>query len=146
MKYAKMNFATRTLTISKDFADLALAPNSEEANYMQHCRSLCPDLKIAYRTHAKSKSTNPYKGMSYKKMENYIRLYENADELLKEFCIVKAVSQIQKNKFQFVYNWFMAQFPHYDELPEIRNGKLYTQIVAVPEVEEAKENLLAAAA
>lgn len=69
-------------------------------------------------------------------MEDYIKLYDNADELLKMFTLVKAVSKIQKNKFKYVYNWFIAQFPNYTELPNIRNGKLYTSIVEIPEIKE----------
>ena len=81
--------------------------------------------------------------MTYTKMENYIKLYENADELLERFSVVKEVAKIQKSKLGFVYNWFITQFPNYDEMPEIRNGKLYAQVVGVPEVEE-RNTLIAA--
>lgn len=81
--------------------------------------------------------------MTYTKMENYIKLYENADELLERFSVVKEVAKIQKSKLGFVYNWFVTQFPNYDEMPEIRNGKLYTPVVEVPEVEE-RNTLIAA--
>ena len=39
---------------------------------------------------------------------------------------------------KFVCDWFIKQFPNYEEMPEIRNGKLYTPVVRVPEVEENK--------
>ena len=139
----KMNFATKTLTISREFSNKAIAcPNSKEYQIMEQCRSLCPDLKIAYFTR-RSSSSKPYGGMTYTKMENYIKLYENADELLERFSVVKEVAKIQKSKFGFVYNWFITQFPNYDEMPEIRNGKLYAPVVGVPEVEE-RNTLIAA--
>lgn len=148
MKNYKMDFATRTLTISKDFAAMALNhPNSEEYIIMEQCRSLCPDLRIAYRTRKPSRSANAYKGMTYKKMEDYIKLYENANEILSAFRLVKAASKIQRNKYKFVYDWFLKQFPNYEEMPEIRNGKLYAEVVKIPEVEEnQEENALEVAA
>ena len=83
----KMNFATKTLTISREFSNKAIAcPNSKEYQIMEQCRSLCPDLKIAYFTR-RSSSSKPYGGMTYTKMENYIKLYENADELLERFSV-----------------------------------------------------------
>ena len=134
----RMNFATKTLTISKEFARKAIScPNSEENRIMEQCRSLCPDLKIAYFTRRAS-SCKPYGGLTYTKMENYIKLYENAGELLKMFALVKEVAKIQKSKMKFVCDWFIKQFPNYEEMPEIRNGKLYTPVVRVPEVEENK--------
>ena len=136
MKDYRMNFATRTLTISKEFASKAISsPNARESSIIEQCRSLCPDLKIAYLTRKPSKS-KPYGGMTYAKIENYIKLYENAPELLKMFNLVKEVAKIQKNKFRFVYNWFITQFPDYEEMPEIKNGKLYAPIIKVQEVEE----------
>lgn len=134
MSKHKMNFETKTLTISREFEKIAISkPNSNESRIMKQCRALCPDLKIAYYTR-KSSSSKPYGGLTYKKMEDYIRLYENANELLKMFCLIKAISQIQKNKFKYVYNWFIRQFPDYDKMPEIINGKLYTPLIDVPEV------------
>ena len=138
----KMNFATKTLTISKEFANKAIScPNSRESQIIEQSRSLCPDLKIAYFTRRAS-SCKPYGGLTYTKMENYIKLYENAGELLKMFALVKEVAKIQKSKMKFVCDWFIKQFPNYEEMPEIRNGKLYTPVVRVPEVEE--KTLLAA--
>ena len=139
----KMDFATKTLTISKEFSHKAIScPNSKESQIMEQCRSLCPDLKISYFARRAS-SSKPYGGLTYTKMENYIKLYENAGELLKMFALVKEVAKIQRNKMRFVYSWFITQFPNYDEMPEIRNGKLCTPVVSVPEVEERNAFLAA---
>ena len=58
------------------------------------------------------------------------------DELIEMFELVKEVAKIQKCKRKFVYNWFVAQFPNYDEMPEIRNGKLYTPVFRISEAED----------
>ena len=139
----KMNFATKTLTISREFSHKAIScPNSKESQIMEQCRSLCPDLKIAYFTRS-APSSKQYGGLTYTKMENYIKLYENANELMRMFLLVKEVAKIQRNKMGFVYNWFVTQFPNYDEMPEVRNGKLYASVVRVPEVEERNAFLAA---
>lgn len=136
MKDHKMNFATSTLTISRDFAKKAMEyPNSKECQIIEHCRSLCPNLKIAYYTR-KSSNNKAYSGLTYRKMEDYIKLYENSQELLKIFALIKAASKIQKNKFGYVYNWFIKQFPDYEELPKIKNGKLYVPVIVTPEINE----------
>lgn len=136
MKDHRMNFATSTLTISKEFAGKAIShPNSRESQIIEQCRSLCPDLKIAYFSR-KSTNSKQYGGLTYTKMENYINLYENSDELIEMFELVKEVAKIQKCKRKFVYNWFVAQFPNYEEIPEIRNGKLYTPVFKIPEAED----------
>ena len=69
-------------------------------------------------------------------MEDYIKLYENSQELLKIFALIKAASKIQKNKFGYVFNWFIKQFPDYEELPKIKNGKLYVSVIVTPEINE----------
>ena len=46
MKEYKMNFATKTLTITKAFAEAALDAESEASTIIANCRAACPDLRI----------------------------------------------------------------------------------------------------
>lgn len=128
MKNYTMNFATNTLTMTKDFAAKAMIPNSEESAILLHLQSICPNLKITYKSH-KTTAKNPRKGLTFAKMEKYIRLYDNAAELLVAFSTVKAIADIQPNKYEFVYKWFVSQFPNYNELPELENGKLVAKVI-----------------
>lgn len=131
MKNYTMNFATNTLTMTKDFAEKAMIPNSEESAILLHLRTICPNLKTTYKTH-KTTAKNPRKGLTFAKMEKYIRLYENSNELLLAFSTVKALADIQPNKYDFVYKWFILQFPDYNEIPEFTNGKLVTTVIDFP--------------
>lgn len=131
MKNYTMNFATKTFTMTKDFAEKAMIQNSEESLILQQAQAVCPNLKIAYKTH-KSTARNPRKGLTFAKMEKYIRLYENANELLLEFSTIKAVADIQPNKYEYVYKWFVTQFPNYNELPDLTNGKLIANVIKFP--------------
>lgn len=143
----KMNFATKTLTITKAFAELAMRPNTEEANVLAQMHSLFPDLKIAYKAHYCNKP-HPYKGLTYKKMETYISLHENAAELMEAFETVKAIAVTQLNPHNFVCKWFLQQFPDYREIPKMRNGKIVAIVaITLPEAttEETAMNLKFAA-
>ena len=132
-----LNLQAKTISISKAFEEKMLEVGSEEANLLIHLRGICPDLIIAKLTNKTSnRKPNPAKGLTYTKMENYIRLYENSGELLNMFYKVRALSQVQKNKFQYVYSWFCSQFPNYTELPTFIDGKLYVTVVDVIELEE----------
>lgn len=131
MKNYTMNFATKTLTVTKDFATKAMLPNSEESTLLLHLQNICPDLKITYKSH-KTTAKNPRKGLTFEKMEKYIRLYDNSDELLLAFSTVKAIADVQANKYDYVYKWFIAQFPNYKELPELVNGKLVADVIDFP--------------
>ena len=134
MKEYKMNFATKTLTITKAFAEEALIAGSEASKIIANCYALCPNLRIAYRTHKPSKTSNPAKGMTYDRMERYISAFVDGAEALAEFGIVKEISLSQSNSYKYVYEWFVNRFPNYKELPTFVNGKAYLN----PPIEEKK--------
>lgn len=125
MKEYKMNFATKTLTVTKAFAEAAFIANSEASKIIANCHALCPDLRIAYRTHKSSKTSNPAKGMTYDRMERYISAFADGAEALAEFEKVKEFSLSQSNRYKYVHDWFVRRFPNYKELPTIINGKAY---------------------
>lgn len=134
MKEYKMNFATKTLTITKAFAEDALIANSEASKIIANCHALCPNLRIAYRTHKPSKKSNPAKGMTYDRMERYISAFADGAEALAEFEKVKEFSLSQSNRYKYVHDWFVKRFPNYKELPTIINGKAYLN----PPIEERR--------
>lgn len=140
----KMNFATKTLTITKAFATMAMKPNTEEANTLAHLKSLFPDLKIAYKTCC-STGSHPFKGMTYNKMERYIRLHENAGDLLIAFSTVKEIGRTQPNAHNYVCKWFLEQFPDYREIPALQNGKIAAaEPIDYPTAKEAEDTTIAA--
>ena len=119
----KMNFATKTLTITKAFAAKAMLPNTQEANIILNMRTLIPDLKISYKTHAGSRP-HPFKGLSFRKMEDYIRCCENESELMTVYRGIREIAMVQPNPHNYVCRWFMRQFPDYKEIPTLNNGRI----------------------
>ena len=138
MKNYKIDFAANTMTITKDFAIAASDPTTPEFEILAKFKAAYPGMKIVHKTcrPSKSKKARADKGLTYERMERYIRLHENSDELIENFEMVKALAAQQKNSYLFTKNWFMQQFPDYGELPTINHGKIYVLPIAVPEVEE----------
>ena len=120
----KIDFTTMTLTMSKAFAEAAYNPTSAEYKTLKRLQKDFPNLTIAQRTHRSPKTANPNKGLTYEKMERYIKVYDNAAELLSVFEKVKAIAATQKNGYAIVKNWFFEQFPAYDKMPSMVDGKL----------------------
>lgn len=124
------NYKTMTLTMTKSFEDAIKDPFSAEYKILRQLRKDFPMLKIS-----KKKTSHNGKGLTYEKMEEYIKVYSNSEEILPLFEMAKELSVIQSNKYGFVKKWFLNQFPDYKEMPELdENGKLY----AIPFVPKAK--------
>ena len=127
----RMDFTSMTLTMTAEFADRAYDPTTEEYGILTRLQRDFPHLRIARKTHSSPKTANPAKGLSYERMEKYIRLHENADELLDLYQKVKSTGR----GYFYVKDWFIKQFPNYKDIPHFINGKLRTVPVEAPEAE-----------
>ena len=131
----RIDFTKMTLTMTADFALKAYDPTTEEYEILTRLQKDFPRLRVVRKTHRSPKTANPAKGLTYERMEKYIRLFDNADELMDLFQKVKSADR----GYQFVKAWFVKQFPHYKEVPEFKNGKLYVVPVEAPNAEELDE-------
>ena len=95
----KVNFTTKTLTITKAFEEDLMNGDANAMAVVTRFQSMFPDLTIVRKTHRSPKATNPDKGLTYERMERYISLHENSGELLEMFQKVKAIASTQKNSF-----------------------------------------------
>lgn len=124
----QINFTTRTITITADFEKAMCNP---EANEYKLIRQLCadfPDMRIVRRTHrtptryisksGEKSACNPYKNLTYERMERFMDALPNSAEYRKQYDFLKATaSGIQTNGYSLVRNWFLAQFPLYRKNP-----------------------------
>ena len=128
MNAYKFDFTTKTLTISKAFAEKANNPNSEEYITLMMFQQDFPDLTIVRKTHktpskyrAKSGEVyncNQYKNLTYAHMETFISALPNSDELMKNYAYLRyVVGKVQTNTYKLVREWFVAQFPEYRKNP-----------------------------
>lgn len=135
----KVNYASKTLTITKEFEALSQDPLSTQAQVIKAFREMFPDLRIVRKSHRPSKRVNPDAGLTYPKMEKYIRLHENSGELLRMFETVKDIATTQKNPYLYTKTWFFQQFPNFYDMPVFDGGKLYILPVRPPEADNPKE-------
>lgn len=118
----KIDFVNNTLTMSKSFEDALNNPASEEYKLWKQLRADFPGLSIIRKTRRAPKKARPTKNLTYKHMEQYMSVFQNADELLAQFDAVKRCSLGQSNPYMYVLDWFKKQFPKYKELPDFGNN------------------------
>ena len=117
MKNYSINFATNTITLTQKFAKEASQIGTEAFKTMMELRQL--GMTIITKEPVQKKNTN----LTYKKMEKYISLLEDAEKYQAEFKAVCAESLAMKVPYVYVQNWFKKTFPNYGKLPE-RNAEL----------------------
>ena len=131
MNTYKIDFANMTMTITKELADKASNPKTAEYRIMTKFQNDFPNLKILRKTHRKPKkyhtnsgeeySCNPYKNLTYEKMEKFMKALPEGDskiEIVKAYYFLRfQASSIQTNAYKIVRNWFIQQFPLYRKNP-----------------------------
>lgn len=112
----KIDFASKTITVTKAFMKQAETYDSEAYNTLMILKADLPDMRIvAPKPNRKGKKRD---NLTYANMITFINCQNNAEILLKEFEQVKAIASGQGgNAYQNVKKWFLATFPNYKEIP-----------------------------
>ena len=132
----RIDFTKMTLIMTADFADKAYDPTTEEYEILTRLQRDFPRLRVVRKTHRSPKTANPAKGLTYERMEKYINLHENADELLDLFQKVQSAGR----GYTYVKAWFIKQFPNYKNVPDFKDGKLrVVEPVEAPNAEETED-------
>lgn len=98
---------TNTVTISVPFAKKASQVGTPEYDILLKLRRDYPSLKIL-----KEEKTGKAQ-LTYRKMEEFIKLHRNSDALLKEFESAKTLSKFHSMPYTFVKTWFLKKFTYY---------------------------------
>lgn len=131
MENYKIDFTTKTITITKAFADKAEDPANEEYELLKKFLNDFPDLKILRKTHKTPKKyttmsgektkCNPYKNLTYKNMERFIKALPNGeskDKILEAYEYLRDIAGlIQTSAYKSVSDWFLTQFSEYRKNP-----------------------------
>lgn len=154
MKNYKMDFTTKTLTITKAFADKAAdKADSAENKILLRFMNDFPDLKIVRRTHRTPRkyitksgeeySHNQYKNLTYENMERFINALkdgESKEMVLEAYNFLRYGSgDIQTSTYKTVREWFVQQFPQYRKNPLFYLTNEVEPIDTKPFVDELKE-------
>lgn len=120
----EIDFTTNTIYVNYKFADASKKRGTDEYNLMQELREELPNFKIEKRAGRKQTTCNASKRLTYANMEEYIRVQDNADELMAYFEIAKAESKKENSPYAFVRDWFVKQFPNYRECKVFEREKI----------------------
>ena len=152
MKAYYFNFTTKTLTITKEFADKASDPTSTEYNILIRFHNDFPNLKVERKTHkTPSKyhtksgevyNCNQYKNLSFENMERFMNALpegESKEKVLEYYNFLRNnAGAIQTSAYKTVREWFVDQFPLYRKNPlfYLKNEVKVIEIKAFTEQQE----------
>ena len=125
--------------MNKKFAAAAAKYGTRENILLKNIRTDFPGMDEVIVSGREQTTARANHRLTYPNMEKYIRVYENADELMEVFETVKTMSAPLASPYKYVADWFMAQFPNYKEMPLFnKDGKIL--YVAPKQPEEKKNN------
>jgi hypothetical protein len=141
----KILFAENKVIMNKKFAAAAAEYGTDQNTIIRDIRTDFPGMKEVVVSGRECDKAKPNHRLTYKNMETYIGVYENAHELLEVFKRVKAMSKAAASPYKYVSDWFKMQFPDYKAVPTYEGGKLAVAVMKPPKVEEYTANLSDAA-
>lgn len=150
MNAYKMDFASKTLTLTKAFSDACADPTSKEYAILTHFQRDFPDLKIVRKTHktptkyrnASGETTrrNQFKKLTYENMERFMNTFTNSEEYLKVYNFLRyEAGFIQTSAYKTVREWFVKQFPEYRSNPLFYINNAPKVIDITPFLEQKKD-------
>ncbi len=114
MKNIKIDYITKTITVTRAFYEAANDYGTEEQMTMQKLVTDFPEMQIAIRS-CKSRRNN-YKGLTYDYMRKYIRIMDCDNRLVFEDVIEHYKSLYAGVEcYTYVKEWFLQNYPEYKE-------------------------------
>lgn len=136
IKGYEIDFTTNTLFMNYKFAEASTQYGTPEYKLLQNIKNDLPNIKIVKRAGRNTKTCNANKRMTYANMENYIKVQDNADELMAAFVIAKEESKNKPSPYAFVRDWFVKQFPNYKECKILKDDNIISFAEAAPTEEQ----------
>ena len=138
VKGYKIDFASNTLYVNYKFAEAANTPTSDEYKLIKSIREDFPNIRIITRAGRNAKTCNANKRLTYKNMQDYIMAQENYEPLLASFLLAKIESKCAPSPYAFVREWFVNQFPKYQESKVFECNKVIPYAEPAPQENEEK--------
>lgn len=130
MKKYKLNVVSKTLTISKGFADAIANPTDECEEYKLYTRLMeeIPGLTVVRKSHrtptsytsssGEKFSCNQFKNLKYENMERFMAALPDNEVYLEQYSFLRySAACVQTNRYALVRDWFIAQFPEFRKNP-----------------------------
>ena len=138
IKGYEIDFTTNTLYMNYKFAEASTQYGTPEYKLLQNIRKDLPNIKMVKRAGRNAKTCNANKRLTYANMESYIKIQDNADEIMAAYMIAREESKSQKSPYAFVRNWFVKQFPKYKKCKVVAREKIISLAEAAPQENEEK--------
>ena len=108
-----INWQTNTITMTKKFAEEANQYGSEAYNLLMDVKSKGFHITVRQSKPRKACPTR----VTFKQMEITLYCMDHPDERLAELHAIMDAGKGQKNQYEYVRRWFLANYPHYREIP-----------------------------
>ena len=110
----KVNYAERTIIVSRPFAIRAANPKSSEYHQLTDVQTAYPEYDIVIRT-IKQPQIDRHKGLTYSYMEYYITTHENAEARMAEYNEIRLRADCHDMKYGNIKKWFLSAYPKIDD-------------------------------
>ena len=104
----KINFSSKTIEVTKTFANKASDFGSEEYYTLRAAMSDLPDFTVAIKTAPKRRRTS-MSGLTYEAMAAYISMSDEDGSLMRDFQILR-----QGCSYGEIKKWFMTVLPEFN--------------------------------
>ena len=131
----KINYKTNTVTMTKKFAAEAGEYGTEAYHMLMDVRSKGFNIVVH---EAKPRKACPSR-LTFKQMEIILSCMDYADERLEQLHAVMDAGKGQKNQYEYVRRWFLANYPHFAEIPVLSTSchVVAPRVEVIPEESEA---------
>lgn len=118
MQDIRVEFLTNSIIITKNFAEAASIPNSEEYIKLQSVKNDNPSMKVVLRSTKAAGHRNAYKGLTYRYMRRFISEMDSKNLISFENTIHHYESFGYENGtvYQYVRDWFLENYPRHKEV------------------------------
>ena len=135
----KIDFKNNTITVNYKFAAAMNEYGSKEYKIYRQIMRDFPQLELVIQSGRQQKKPRYNKRLTYENMEKYINTYENSVELMERFNSVREKSAPLASPYKYVCDWFKAQFPDYDKIPNFEKNNKVIPLAPEPKAEEYKQ-------
>lgn len=127
-KYYRLDVVSKTLTISKAFADAIANPKSAEYKLYTRLMKQIPGLTVVRKSHrtptsytsssGEKFSCNQFKNLKYENMERFMAALPDNEVYFEQYSFLRySAACVQTNRYALVRDWFIAQFPEFRKNP-----------------------------
>ena len=114
----EINYLNKVVTVSRKFMDAATQINSDEFDLLTQFSDMGLRILVENRKRRSKPKDGKLPLLTYKMMQDYIAMLDDAEDMQKEFDSIRESSKSRTDRTQYVNAWFRKTFPRYDEVPE----------------------------